>query len=160
MSSSYAALTPVASPLQPENNQGYLHTNPEHLATFAAAWERGKEMQIPHVSLCFSHTTEDLAYRLLGKRSQQGSCGSVCLSAASLQWPEPSRWKIDWSSGVTMVVAVPPLSASLALWRAGQSFPGGYSKASVSTSTGTACCDRTHSLPVSVEHRLLWLWFL
>ena len=48
MSSSYAAFTPVASPLQPKNNQGYLHINPEHLASFAAAWEKGKEMQIPH----------------------------------------------------------------------------------------------------------------
>lgn len=37
MSSSYAARTPAGSPLQPENNQDYLHINPGHLATFAAA---------------------------------------------------------------------------------------------------------------------------
>lgn len=60
MSSSYAALTPFASPLQPENNQGYLRINPEHLATFVAAWEEGKEMQIPHELVCVPVTLQKI----------------------------------------------------------------------------------------------------
>lgn len=56
MSSSYAALTPVASPLQSEKNQGYLHINPEHLATFAAAWKKAKEMHILRKLVCVSAT--------------------------------------------------------------------------------------------------------
>lgn len=51
--------------------------------------ERERNANSPEVSLCFSHTTEDLAYPFHGKQSQQ-----VCfLSAASLLWPEPTVWK-------------------------------------------------------------------
>lgn len=47
VSSSYAALTPAGSPLQPENNQDYLHINPEHLATLLHQERKGKKGKFP-----------------------------------------------------------------------------------------------------------------
>lgn len=51
--------------------------------------ERERNADSPEISLCFSHTTEDLAYPFHGKQSQQ----ACFLSAASLLWPEPTIWK-------------------------------------------------------------------
>lgn len=80
MSSSYAALTPAGSPLQPENNQDYLHIIPEHLATLLQQERKGKERQIPHKLVFQPHCrrfTLSTAWQAIPAR-QLGVCVPVC----------------------------------------------------------------------------------
>lgn len=138
MSSSYAALTAVLACACCFSSAAR-----EQPGSFACkAWafghfccrmrERERNANSLEVGLSFRHTTDDLAYPLLGKWSQWGCWGlSSCLQllyngqgpvsrrvAELLGW----RWCLQFDSSY---------ASTFTLWKAQVSFPGGRSKLQV-----------------------------